>query len=82
MRLLFRHRRALKLASNMNAAADRGLVFPAFSDEFPLLLATAPSLQQLQDWLDGTQDGRGGVCMRNFRPNIVVDGKRVRLTTA
>ncbi|BCJ47390.1 molybdenum cofactor biosysynthesis protein [Actinoplanes ianthinogenes] len=45
----------------------------SFADAAPLLLATLPSLRQLDDWI--AQNGGGAPLeMSRFRPNLVIDG--------
>jgi uncharacterized protein YcbX len=44
----------------------------SFADDFPLLLTSASSLDQLGDWL--TANGGEPVPMNRFRPNVVVAG--------
>ena len=49
-----------------------------FSDGFPLLLTSTPSLGRLQEWVDESTDRRGEprveLTMDRFRPSVVVDG--------
>lgn len=45
----------------------------SFADGFPMLLATRPSLQQFNRWLN--QNGaKAEITMQRFRPNLVLDG--------
>lgn len=51
----------------------------SFADGYPLLLATRPSLRQLDDWiaegaLSRGEDAPDPLPIRRFRPNVVIDG--------
>jgi uncharacterized protein len=49
--------------------------YVSFADGYPLLLATAASLNQLNDWIaEGPRAEEGPLPMIRFRPNLVIDG--------
>jgi len=49
--------------------------YVSFADGYPLLLATAGSLAQLNDWIAaGPRAAEGPLPMIRFRPNVVIDG--------
>jgi uncharacterized protein YcbX len=52
--------------------------YTSFTDNFPLMVATKPSLQALQVWVDlAKRDTTGNrLEMSQFRPNIVLDSSR------
>lgn len=75
------HRRPLSAKHDWNKSESGGSgggsgarLETAWSDGYPLLLATDASLRQVNAWTRPTRD----VSMRAFRPNIVVDGGNLR----
>jgi uncharacterized protein YcbX len=64
---------------DLNPQHSRPEDFTAYADGYPVTIASAASLRQLNDWivegaLDRGEDPPDPLPMQRFRPNLVVDG--------